>query len=161
MVCHELDPLRPLVLWRLHKQLCPRGDVFLLRPLSHPSCASVSLVEEIHHTVTADPVLPNRVPDNVCGHMAVWLPLWMAPLPNKLHVHAHYPFLKLLLSDLQEAPWFSEEGSPEWLSSINKRTSKWGAIYGACCTREAEGGLTFENLSPNSHCGVLASAATG
>lgn len=41
------------LLWRRHKLLRPRCDVFLLRPLSHPSHSAVPLVEEVHHAVTA------------------------------------------------------------------------------------------------------------
>lgn len=46
------------VLRCLPKQLCPRRDVFLLRPLSHPSHTAVPLVEEVHHTVPAGGFIP-------------------------------------------------------------------------------------------------------
>lgn len=46
------------VLRCLPKQLRPRRDVFLLRPLSHPSHAAVPLVEEVHHTVPAGGFIP-------------------------------------------------------------------------------------------------------
>lgn len=159
MVCYELGTLRPLVLRCLPKQLRPRRDVFLLRPLSHPSHAAVPLVEEVHHTVPADPVLFNHVPDNICSHMAMWLPRWMALLPNRLHGHANFPILKLLHADLQQAQCVSKEGAPERLSSIDKWTCKRDAIDGARCTQETESGLTFEKPSPHSHCSALANAA--
>lgn len=159
MVRYELGTLRPLILWRLPKQLRPRRYVFLLRPVSHPSHPAIPLVEEVHHTVSADPVLSNHVADDVRGHMALRLPQGMAVLPNKLHGHTHLPLLKLLRSDLQEAQWLSKEGAPERLSCIYKWTCKWDAVNGAHRTQEAEGGLTFEKPPPNSHCSVLANAA--
>lgn len=143
MVRHELGALWPFVLRSLPEQLRPCCNVFLLWPLSHPSHAALPLVEEVHHTVSAGPVLPNHVPDNMRSHMAMWFPHGMAVLPNKLHGYAHFPFLKLLRSDLQEAQCFSKEGAPERLSCIEKWTCQWDASYGAQRTQEAEGGLTF------------------
>lgn len=47
---------------------------------------------------STDPVLFNHVPDFVRSRLAMWLPNGMAVLPNKLHGHAYFPFLKLLRS---------------------------------------------------------------
>lgn len=114
-------------------------------------------MEEVHHTVTAGPVLYYCVPDPVCSHLALRLPHPMAVLPNKLHVDAHYPLLKLLLSDVQEAACLSTEGASEWLQPINKRTLERDAVGSERHTQEAAGGLTLEES--NSHCSLLADAA--
>lgn len=47
---------------------------------------------------STDPVLFNHVSDAVCGRLAVWIPDGLAVLPNRLHGHTHFPFLKLLRS---------------------------------------------------------------
>ncbi|XP_068435730.1 very long chain fatty acid elongase 5-like isoform X2 [Clinocottus analis] len=105
------------------------------------------------------PVLFNHVPDDVCSDLAMQLPQGMAVLPNKLHGHTHFPFLKLLHTDLQKAKWFSKEGAPKWRSCINEWTCKRDASHGALCTQQTEGGLTFEKPPPDSHCSGLANAA--
>lgn len=96
-------------------------------------------MEEVHHTVTADPVLFNDVADNVCSHMAVWHTRWMAVFPNRIRHHTYFLLRKLLHSDVQEAACFPTEGSPERLSVIYERTCKRDALSGTLCTEETEG----------------------
>lgn len=50
------------------------------------------------HVSSTGPVLFDHISLAVRGHMAVWFPIGMVVLPNKLHGYAGFPFLKFLPS---------------------------------------------------------------
>ncbi|XP_031802709.1 elongation of very long chain fatty acids protein 2 isoform X2 [Sarcophilus harrisii] len=88
--------------WTNTEQFYPHSNVFLLWTLSNSVHAQVSMVEEIPHTGTTDPICANYITHPECSCDTLWFSFWLSHLPVFLHAHISHLILKFLCSDIPE-----------------------------------------------------------
>ncbi|XP_072688736.1 very long chain fatty acid elongase 5 isoform X3 [Canis lupus baileyi] len=98
-----------------------------------------------HSSVCAD-----NHPDQLWGHLAMFVPPWVAVLPDWIHDLSDCSLHKLLYSDLQQEGGLAEkrasEGPPEWVCGCGERTHKQLFFPGKQCEAEE----ATEGLKPRS-----------
>uniref|UniRef100_A0A670I6D9 Elongation of very long chain fatty acids protein n=1 Tax=Podarcis muralis TaxID=64176 RepID=A0A670I6D9_PODMU len=69
------------------EQFYPRPHVLLLWTVRHSIHAQVSVVEEIPHSGTTDPVFAHHYTHAQCSCEAMWISIWLPHLPVFIHGH--------------------------------------------------------------------------
>lgn len=142
MVCYELGALWSLLLWCHTEQLYPCPHVLLLRIVCCSSNASLSVVEEVHHSGAADSVCLDNLPDQLWCCLAVCISYGVAVFSDFLHDFFDYPLHKFLYSDLQQEGILEEERVSEWLHGHCERVHKQLFFpWEQCETKETKEGL--------------------
>lgn len=102
-------------------------------------------MEEVHHSGATAAVCADNHPDQLRGHLAVYIPSRVAVLPDWIHDLSDYSLHKLLHSDLQEGRLAGErapEGPPEWVRGCRERTHQQLFFPGKQCeAKETTEGL--------------------
>ncbi|XP_070442335.1 very long chain fatty acid elongase 5 isoform X4 [Equus przewalskii] len=156
VVCHELGPLWPLLFWCHTEQLHPCPHVLVLWSVVHPFHASVPLVEEVHHSGAAASVCADNHPDQLWGHLVVYVPSRLVVFPDWIHDFSDCSLHKLLHSDLQQEERLSEErapqGAPERVGGRREWTHHQLFLPGEQCeAEEAAEGLKLQSCKPPNH----------
>lgn len=107
-------------------------------------------MEEVYHSGATASVCADNHPDQLWGHLAVFVPPWVAVLPDWIHDLSDCSLHKLLYSDLQQEGGLAEEraseGPPEWVCGCGERTHQQLFFPGKQCeAEEATEGLKLRS----------------
>lgn len=110
-------------------------------------------MEEVHHSGPAASVCADNHPDQLRGHLAMFISSWVAVLPDWIHDLSDCFLHKLLHSDLQQEGSLEEErapeGPPEWVRGRCERTHQCLSFPGEQCeAKEATEGLKRKSRRP-------------